>query len=199
MDLNRYSSANAAEKKSFTKFALLIALLTFAKVAHRELKGAKSRIKYIFALKANNPHIHSVEMGTRNGEIVNLRLVVSRPTLKSEFYLALMKLKAGDPQKSYGGIVVTFEASESTIEGILKDINKLGEVSDEVALNPKRTYCDPPAGWIEGNDGKVGVVKSEKKEVKVEETPETLEEVPEVSSEVSAEEQAEKDIEEEAA
>ena len=160
--MNRYAKATAAEKKIFTAMNAILTSHTQFGVAKRELKGEKTKVKYIFDLKANNPLIHSLEFGTKNGEIVNIRLVVSRPTIKSDFYKALFKGKS-EAKASYGGIVVHFDATPESAQGTLELIAKLAEASEEISLDPKRTYCDPPANWVDGNDGKVGVTRGEKK------------------------------------
>ena len=186
--MNRYAKANTAEKANFTKFNKLISGFS---VDHRELKGEKTNVKYIFVLKKNNAHIHSIEFGTKKGEVANIRLVVSRPTLKSDFYKALFKGKS-EAKASYGGIVVTYPATIENAQSTLELVSKLNEASEQIELDPKRTYCDPPAGWVEGNDGKIGVTRGEK--AAKEETPaEAPAEEP--TAEVSAEEQAKADME----
>ena len=180
--MNRYATATAAEKKVFTTLQKVLLAHTPFAVAQRELKGEKSKVKYIFDLKANNPHIHQLEFGTKNGEVVNIRMVVSRPTIKTDFYKALFKGKS-EAKASYGGVVVHFDATTDSAPDTLKLIAKLAEASDEVALDPKRTYCDPPCNWVDGNDGKVGVVRNEKK---------AKEEAPKVEAEAPAKPKAKK-------
>ena len=195
--MNRYKKATTAEKKNFTIFATLMVFLGIA-IANRELKGDKSRVKYIFNLKKNNPHIHQAEFGTKGGVIDNLRLVVSRPTLKSDFYKALDKLGA---KFSYGGVVVHFETTQEDAEALLKKIATLAEASEVIELNAQRTYCDPPAEWVEGNDGRQGIVKKEKPAKKAKETvtEEPVAETPEILNEDDlAAEAAQEDIKAEA-
>ena len=146
MDKNRYANATAAEKATFTKVAkILKENLTHTAEKSRELKG-KAKVKYIFVLKGNNPLIHTLEFGVKDKEIVNIRLVVSRTTLKTDFYKGIMKSKS-DPKSSYGGIVIHFNTDEKGASKILMEINTLCEDSEEVELDPKRTYSDPPQGW----------------------------------------------------
>jgi len=149
--MERYAKATAAEKSLFTSLAKFLATLTFIIARQRELRGDKSWIKYIFDLKANNPHIHALEFGLKKGIIANLRLVVAKPTLKSDFYRKCEKLGG---KGIYGGIVLHFDITEAEVPTLLKAIDKLAGESDVVELDPKRTYCDPPAGWVKGMSGK---------------------------------------------
>jgi len=167
MDKNRYADANSTEKATFTKVAkILKENFTHTSEKFRMLKG-KSKVKYIFALKENNPLIHTIEFGVKDKEIVNLRLVVSRPTLKSDFYKGIMKIS--EAKNSYGGIVIHFNGNEKEVSNILKAINTLSEKSEEIELNPKRTYSDPPQGWVDGVDGKPAKIEEPTKEEVLEE------------------------------
>jgi len=157
MDLNRNSTATAAEKKTFTIFAQLIAIvltLIGCKVDHRELKG-KSRPKFVFALKPNNVLIHTLEFQMAGDIVKRIILVVSRVTLDSPFYKGLMKLP--EVKNGYGGVSVFIpieaqseEANRKEVEALLLKIGKLAENHEELELDPKRTYHDPPQGWVEG-------------------------------------------------
>ena len=169
--MNRYSKANTKEKANFTKVAkILKENLTHTAEKSRELKGEKSKVKYIFVLKKNNPLIHVIEFGMKGEEVVNIRLVVSRPTLKTDFYKAVLKSKS-ECKASYGGIVLHFNTDAEGANGIIKEINTLCEASEEVVLDPKRTYADPPFGW----SGCIGTGKPEKVTVEPKEDKETEE------------------------
>jgi len=160
--MNRYKNAVTTEKATFTHLSkMLDDSFTHIKTRGRELKGERSWIKFIFNLKSNNPHIHAMEFGYKKGEMANIRLVVSRPTLGTDFYKAMAKLGA---KFSYGGIVVHFDIEEANAITLLKAIDKEAELSEVIALNPKRTYCDPPQGWVNDLTGKEGVTKGEKEE-----------------------------------
>ena len=152
--MERYANATAAEKANFTRLGKLIAILTHIVVSARELRGDKSWVKYLFDLKTNNPHIHVLEIGLKKNVVANLRLVVSKPTLKSAFYRAMEKLGG---KGIYGGIVLHFEITEAELPTLLAKIDKAAEASEVIDLDPKRTYCDPPAGWVKGLTGKEGV------------------------------------------
>ncbi len=189
--MNRYAKATAAEKAIFTQLNKVLAANTDFKVANRELKGEKSRVKFIFNLKKNNPHIHSLEFGTKNGEVTNIRLVVARTCKGSDFYKAVQKGQNG-AKDSYGGIVLHFDADATSAPKTLELISKAADASEVIELNPTRTYCDPPANWIDGNDGRQGVVKKEaKKAVPEVEAPKAQEESLE---EPSAEDVAKEDM-----
>jgi hypothetical protein len=154
--MDRYNNATAAEKAQFTQFSKILKGLTHISERQRELKGEKSWIKFIFDLKANNPHIHAMEFGVKKGEVANIRLVVSVPTKKSEFYTQALKIG----KALYGGIVLHFDCEgEKEAKEILTKLDILAEESEIITLNPKRTYCDPPQGWVKDLTGKEGVTK----------------------------------------
>ena len=164
--MERYANATAAEKAIFKSLAVLITVLTHIVVRTRELRGEKSWVKYLFDLKANNPFIHVLEFGVKKGIIANLRLVVAKPTLKSDFYKKCEKLGA---KAIYGGIVLHWDITEEEIPTLLAAIDKAAEASEVIELDPKRTYCDPPAGWVKDLTGKEGVTKEPVIEETVEE------------------------------
>ena len=158
MSANR--TATAAEKSTFTSLAKFFDGLTHINgVRNQEIKGDKNWVKFQFNLKANNPHIHVLEFGVKKGEVANIRLVVSNPTKKSDFYAQATKLG----KAIYGGIVIHIDAEEKEIPSILAKLDKLAEASEEITLDPKRTYCDPPAGWVKDRTGKEGITKKEVK------------------------------------
>ena len=172
--MNRYKSATTEEKANFAKISKLVKAHTSFKERVKMLIGEKSWIKYVIALKANNPHIHALEVGIKKGEIANVRLVVSKPTVKSDFHTQMVKFGF---KATYGGTVLHIDCEEKDLEKIFTKIESLAQASEEIELDPKRTYCDPPAGWIEGLTGKEGVIKKEdkkKEEEVVTPTPEVV-------------------------
>ena len=173
--MDRYSKATAAEKAMFTLLATLIGVLSHLAPRHRELKGNKSTVKFNFPLKANNPHIHILEFRVKKGVISHLVLTVARTCIDSDFYKRMIKLGA---KATYGGIVLSWPTTEEEAPTLLAEIDKAAGESEEIALNPKRTYCDPPAGWVKDLTGKEGVIK--------EPTPEEAEE-PKAEAEDSSE------------
>lgn len=156
--MERYALATAAEKAIFTSLTKVLVDLPHIVARGRELTGDKSWVKFKFNLKANNPHIHAMEFGVKKGEVANIRLVVARPTLKSDFYKAMEKLGA---QASYGGIVLHFDCTLAEARGLMEKIDAAAAKSEVITLDPKRTYCDPPAGWVKDLTGKEGVTKVE--------------------------------------
>jgi len=156
--MERYANATAAEKTLFTKFSKIVKTsCTHIVEKARELTGDKGWVKFKFDPKPNNPHIHQMEFGVKKGEVANFRLVVSRPTLKSSFYKAMEKLGA---KASYGGIVLHFDITEAEAPTLLAQIDKAAEECEIVELNPKRTYSDPPQGWVRGVDGKPAKIEA---------------------------------------
>ena len=174
---NRYASATAEEKKNFTAFNKLIAILVTllaSKVTHRELKGEKARKKYGFGLKPNNVLIHMIEFRAVADEIRQIVLVVSKVVQNSDFGNALLKLHP-DAKFSYGGFVYTLPIEEQDeVPTYLEQIGKLAEASEELELDPKRTYYDPPQGWVEGIENPP-VKKEKKAKAEKEETTEEVE------------------------
>jgi hypothetical protein len=156
--MERYKNATAAEKAIFTSLAAILTPLTHINERGRELTGDKSWVKFKFNLTPNNPHIHAMEFGVKKGEVANIRLVVARPTLTTAFYKAMEKMGA---KASYGGIVLHFDCTLKDVAGIMEKINTHAEKSEVVELDSKRTYCDPPAGWVKDRTGKEGIVKVE--------------------------------------
>jgi hypothetical protein len=196
MASNRYDSANAEEKKNFTNFAKLIVLfltMVGTKVTHRELKGEKSRKKYGFALKANSTLIHMVEFRAIGDQIKQIVLVISKVTSKSKFGNALLKLHP-DAKFSYGGFCFTIPVdNQEDVPTLLEQIGKLAEASEELELDPKRTYSDPPQGWVDGLENPP--VKKEKPvKAKAEVKEPVAEPVAEEVKEPTAEEVAQADI-----
>lgn len=166
--MERYANATAAEKANFTQYAKILKGLTHISERGRELTGEKSWVKYKFNLKANNPHIHAMEFGVKKGEVANIRLVVAVPTKKSDFYTQALKIEGA--KEIYGGIVLHFPCEgEEEAEAILKKLDTLAEDSEVIELDPKRTYCDPPAGWVKDRTGKEGVIKAPKESEEAEE------------------------------
>jgi len=165
--MERYAIATAAEKAMFTTLANVLKSLTHIVARGRELTGDKSWVKFKFNLKKNNPHIHAMEFGVKKGEVANIRLVVSRPTLTTAFYKAMEKLGA---KASYGGIVLHFDCTLAEAAGLMEKIDSHAAKSEVVELDSKRTYCDPPAGWVKDLTGKEGITKV------VEPTPAPVEE-----------------------
>lgn len=160
--MERYKSASKTEKATFTQMSKILKALTHLGERGRELTGEKSWVKFKFNLKPNNPHIHALEFGVKKGEIKNLRLVVAKPTHKSEFFTKALKI-AGS-KKLYGSIVLHFDCEgEKEAITLLEKLDKLAEDSEIIELDPKRTYCDPPAGWVKDLTGKEGVTKKEDK------------------------------------
>jgi cell division septation protein DedD len=169
MSANRYSAATAEEKANFSKFAkLLKENAPNLKEESRVLLGEK-KAKYIFVIGKNAPYIHSLEVGVTGTEIKNVRLVVSKDTKKSDFYKAIAKIA---DEVNYGGVVIHFEATEETLAKIFGQVGKLADASEEVVLNPKRTYSDPPTGWPRSKNT-IDPVKTEKpaKTAKIVEAP----------------------------
>ena len=156
--MERYAHKTAAEAAIFTSLAKFVKALTHIGERNRELKGDKSWVKYQFNLKVNNPHIHVLEFGVKKGEVANIRLVTAKPTLKSDFYRAMEKLGF---KGIYGGIVLHIEAAEKDLPALLAKIDTAAEASEEIALDAKRTYCDPPQGWVKDRTGKEGITKEE--------------------------------------
>jgi hypothetical protein len=156
--MERYKNATKDEKAIFTLRSKEVSTLTHIVERNRELKGEKSWVKYQLNLKANNPHIHVLEFGIKKGEVANVRLVVAKPTLKSDFYKAMEKLGF---KGIYGGIVLHIPCEEKELPTLLAKIDKAAEASEEIELDAKRTYCDPPAGWVKDRTGKEGIVKEE--------------------------------------
>jgi hypothetical protein len=152
MAKNRYSTATAAEKQNFTDLVKTMAplLATGLTIKHRELREEKNP-KYILALGKNKALVYTVEfrLGEKNS-IKSISLLVSRVTLKSNFGKALIKAFK-DAKECYGSIVfrIPVEKQES-VPGMLETIGKLIQASDELELDPKRNYLDPPQGWVDG-------------------------------------------------
>jgi len=165
MSANRYGAATAAEKSTFTKLAaLLVSFLAIAsvKITHRELREEKNP-KYIFALSKNNALVYTLEFRLKKGIIQSLSMVVSRVTLKSDFGKALGKTFK-EAKIIYGGVVVRIPIEDpDNLPEILDNLAKLIAASDELELDPKRTYYDPPQGWVDGVENPP-VKKAEKKE-----------------------------------
>jgi len=167
MAQNRYASASKAEKGVFTKLnALLVTFLALVSttVHHRELREEKNP-KYIFALSKNNALVYTLEFRLAEDIIKSISMVVSRVTLKSEFGKALMKTFK-TAKDAYGGVVIRIPIeNQDEVATTLEKIGTLIAASEELELDPKRTYYDPPQGWVDGVENPP--VKKEKKEKKV--------------------------------
>ena len=177
--MNRYNYAalTVAEKAVFTSLSKMVKPLSHLSERTRELEGLKSWVKFKLTLKENNPHIHMLEVGVKKGEIANLRFVVAKPTHKSDFWHKMEKLGF---KGLYGNVVLHIDCDEKTAQSLLEKVNTLAEESDVITLDPKRTYCDPPQGWIADLTGREGIISKEVKEPEAEEvaTPPKAEEAP---------------------
>ena len=203
MSANRYGTANADEKKTFktlASFLVMFLSLLGVGVLHRELRGNK-KAKFIFALKKNNPLIHAVEFLMDAGENVKMvSLLVSKVTKDSKFGRGVLKLHI-DARLAYGGVVVRIPIeNQEELPTLLENIGKLAAASEELELDPKRTYFDPPQGWLDVKDN-APPKKAEKakKETKKEEVETPTEAPVEVVAEVvapTAEEIAKEDMKE---
>ena len=162
MAKNRYSTATAAEKQNFTDLVKTMAplLATGLTVKHRELREEKNP-KYILVLNKNKALVYTVEfrLGDKNS-IKSISLLVSRVTLKSNFGKALTKAFK-EAKECYHGIVIRIPIEkQESVPATLETIGKLIMASDELELDPKRTYQDPPQDWVDGmNDVKPAKVK----------------------------------------
>jgi len=156
--MERYAQKTAAEAAIFTQLGKVLKGLTHIQERGRELTGDKSWVKYKFNLKANNPHIHAMEFGVKKGEVANIRFVVAKPTHKSDFWKKMEKLGFVG---LYGNVVLHIECDEKTAPTLLAKVDKLAEESEVIELDPKRTYCDPPAGWVKDRTGKEGITSKE--------------------------------------
>jgi hypothetical protein len=156
--MERYKNASTAEKAIFALTGKFLKDLTHINERNRELTGDKSWVKYKFNLKPNNPHIHAMEFGVKKGEIANIRFVVAKGTHKIDFWKKMEKLGF---KGLYGNIVLSLNLDEKSTPTLLAKVDKLVDEAEVVALDPKRTYCDPPAGWVKDLTGKEGIVKEE--------------------------------------
>jgi hypothetical protein len=174
MAKNRYDSASKEEKSVFTKLnGLLAVLITLigSKIHHRELREEKNP-KYIFALGKNNPLVYTLEFRLGKDDIIkSISMVLSRVTLKSDFGKQLMKTFK-DAKESYGGIVVRIPIeNQDDVATTLKTLGTLMAASEELELDPKRTYFDPPTGWVEGVENPPAKKEKPAPKAKKEETP----------------------------
>ena len=130
MAKNRYDNATASEKQIFTAMAkVLKENAPTLGVSHRGLEGSATRPKVMFYLKKNNPAISHIEYVTNGeGEAQRMRVIVAKATKGSDFYKALTK----SGKAIYGGIVINWEASEHTLDNILKEVNTLAEASEDL-------------------------------------------------------------------
>jgi hypothetical protein len=180
MAINRYDSASKEEKGTFTKlFKMLTAFLTLAAttVHHRELREDK-RPKYIFALGKNNALAWTIEFQMAGEEVKRIILLVSKVTMKSDFGKALSKTFK-EAKVAYGGIVVSIPVeNQESIPTMLESIGTLIGASEELELDPKRTYFDPPTGWVEGVENAPPKKEKKAKAPKVEAEVETPAEEP---------------------
>ena len=158
--MERYKSATTEEKAVFTQFGKILKDLTHISERGRELTGDKSWVKFKFNLKKNNPHIHAMEFGIKKGIIQNIRFVIAKTTQKGDFFTQVLKIDGA--KKLYGNIVLHIPCEgEEAATTLLQKIDKLAEESEIIEMDPKRTYCDPPAGWVNDRTGKEGVTKKE--------------------------------------
>ena len=134
MAKNRYDSATAQEKAMFTALAkVLKENAPTLSVDHRALEGTLTRPKVMFYLKKNNPGISHIEwVCNPDGEGQRMRVIVSKHTKGSDFYLALTKTG----KAIYGGIVINWEKEDHTLEDILVKVTELAEASEVVDINP---------------------------------------------------------------
>ncbi len=144
--MDTYAKATSKEKAVFTNFSKLLKENSpTLQVEHRELKGA-GRKKYIYVLAKNLPLIHTLEFQVSKEETKRITLVVSRASIDSEFYKKFLKMD--DSKSSYGGIVLSLEVSkEEDVPTLLKKIDTLSQIDEDLVMDPKRTYSDPPQGW----------------------------------------------------
>jgi len=169
METNRIKSMTTEEATMFTQLEKMVKEnMKSLKVTDKVISGGK-KAKFKFILAKNAPYIHLIEFLVKNAtEVVALRLVTARTTMETDFYRNLTKLP--EAKESYGGIVIHIPINLEKTPEILKQINTLVGKSEEVELDPKRTYSDPPQGWIEGVDGRPSKKDKATKEVAKEES-----------------------------
>jgi len=130
---DRYSTATAAEKANFSKFAkiLIAGGILAAMVDHRRLEGSEKKGKYMFYLKKNNPGISHIEFVTNAaGDELRMRVIVAPQTKGSDFYKEITK----KGQKLYGGLVINWEKEGNDLGSVLKQVHTLAEASEVISL-----------------------------------------------------------------